>query len=108
MRLGHPLEPERISQRERHEFVIAFQEMQDRAERNRDTAALQLLMHLGYTAVVGMAQRADQGDDIEAKLVLGQRQPPFGFWAVGLLKLGTGWGDAAPDFERDAAHRSEL
>jgi hypothetical protein len=104
MCLGDPLETERIGQRERHEFIIALQEMQDRPRSNRNLAPLQLLMNFGHTAVLRMAQRADQGDDIEAKLVLGQCQPSFCLWPIGLLKLGTGWSDATPDFEREAPH----
>jgi hypothetical protein len=78
--------------------------MSDRPGRNGETTTRQLLMDFRHTAVLGMAQRADQGDDIEAKLVLGERQPPLGLGPLGLLKLGTGWGDTAPDCEREASH----
>jgi hypothetical protein len=54
-RFGYPLEPKRISQRQRHKFVIALQEMQDRPGGNRDAAPRQLVMDFGHTAVRSMA-----------------------------------------------------
>jgi hypothetical protein len=39
-------------------------------------------MDLGETAVLGMAQGTDQGDNIEAELVLGECQSAFGLRPV--------------------------
>jgi hypothetical protein len=107
MRRGDPLEPERSGQRERHECLIALQEMPDRPRSHRAMATRQRLRHLGHTAVLGMAQRADQGDDIEANRGLGQRQPSFCLGPIGLRKLGTDWREAAPDCARAAPHSGQ-
>ena len=45
-------------------------------------------MDLGDTAMLGIAEATDQGDDIQAKLVVGQGEVGFGFRAVGAVVAG--------------------
>jgi hypothetical protein len=104
MRLGNPLEPERGSHRAGHECVRALQERQDRAGRNGETAPRQLLLALGHPAGLGMAQGANPGDAIAAKLVLGQRQPSFCLGPIRGPKRRTDGGDAVPDVAGEAPH----
>src|SRR5262245_29895661 len=51
------------------------------------------------TVVMGIALRANAGEDIKAKLVLGQRQTPFRFGPVRFAYLGTRRIEAAPNLE---------
>ena len=46
-------------------------------------AADQVRLDLGDAAVLGVAEAADQGDDVEAELVLRQGEPALGFGPVG-------------------------
>jgi hypothetical protein len=61
----------------RDQFVIALQEIGDRPGRDRHTTRDQRLMDSWNTVVMGIALRANEGEDIKAKLVLGQGQAPF-------------------------------
>jgi hypothetical protein len=45
-------------------------------------------MERRHTVVVGLALRANEGQDIETKLVLRQRQAPFRFGPVRFAHLG--------------------
>src|SRR5262249_9561797 len=56
-------------------------------------------MDSGNTGVVGIALRANEGEDIEAKFVLGQGQAPFRFRPVRFPHLGTRRIEAAPNLE---------
>jgi hypothetical protein len=49
--------------------------------------------------MVGIALCANEGEDIKAKFVLGQRQTPFRFWPVWFAHLGTRRIEAAPHLE---------
>src|SRR5215470_13470423 len=51
------------------------------------------------TVVVGIALRANEGEDIEAKLVLGPHQAPCRFGPVRFAHLGTRRIEAAPHLE---------
>ncbi len=62
-----------VAQPERDEFLIALDQMRHRALGDREPAGQQLLMDLGHAAVLGEAQRADQGDDVQAELAVRQR-----------------------------------
>lgn len=61
--------------------------MQDCPGRNGDTTTPQLLMDLGQTPVLRVTQRAHEGDNIEAKLVLGEGEPAFRLGSIRFLKL---------------------
>ena len=65
-------------------------------------AAGQLGMDLGDAAVLGVAQGADQGDDVEAELVLGQGEAALGLGAVGDGVAGAVRVAAAADLEPEA------
>jgi hypothetical protein len=67
----------RVLEGERDQFVIALQEIGDRPGRDSHATLDQHLMDSWNTVVVGIALRANKGEDIEAKLVLGQGQAPF-------------------------------
>ena len=45
-------------------------------------------MDLGDGAVFGMAEAADQGQDIEAELVVGQGEVGLGLGAIGAVEAG--------------------
>ena len=55
--------------------------------------------------MVGIALRANEGEDIEAKLVLGQGQAPFRFGPVWFAQLGTGQIEAASNLEGEPHDR---
>ena len=65
------------------EFVVAVQEVGDRALGDDQAAAGQLAVDLGDAAVLGMAEPTDQGHDVEAELVIGQGEVGLGLGPVG-------------------------
>ena len=67
--LGKPLEAGRVRQREREQFVVAFEQMGDRARGDSDATVEQVLMHLRNPAVLPRAQDAYPRDNIQAKRV---------------------------------------
>jgi hypothetical protein len=73
--MGDRLQAGGVRPRERDEFRIAFQKMQGRPGSNDDVTAPQLLMDLWDTPVLGIAQGAHEGDNIEAELVLWEGIP---------------------------------
>ena len=78
------------------EFVVAVQEVADRAQGDDDASAHQLLMDLGDAAMLGVAEASDQGQDIEAELVVGQGQEGLGFRAMrAMVARAVGVGTAA-------------
>src|SRR5262249_56134173 len=68
-------------------------------------AVEQGLMDSRDTVMVGIALGADEGEDIEAKLVLGQGQASFGFGPVRLPHLRTRRIKAAPHLEGEPQDR---
>ena len=54
--VGDLLQTQRVSQRERYQFIVAFQKMLHCAGSHQHAAAPQLLRHLGETPVVSIAQ----------------------------------------------------
>ena len=83
--LGKPLEAGRVRQREREQFVVAFEQMGDRARGDSDATVEQVLMHLRNPAVLPRAQDAYPRDNIQAKRVppprsLHQSPPGSGRW----------------------------
>ena len=72
-----PPQPPGVGEREGQQLVVAVQEVGDGAEADGHAAADQLGMDLRDAAVLGVAQGADQGDDVEAELVLRQGEAPL-------------------------------
>ena len=58
------------------------------------------LVDLGDAAVLGVAEASDQGDDVEAELVVGQGEAALGLGAVGAAVAGAVGVVAAADLER--------
>src|SRR5436190_7514315 len=78
------------------EFVVAVQEVADRAQGDDNAAAGQLLVDLRDAAMLGVAEASDQGQHIQAKLVAGKGQEGFGFRAERAVVAGAvGVGTAA-------------
>ena len=105
--LGDTVEARRVLQREGDQFVITLQEIGDRPGGQRHTAVAQGLMDFWDTAVVAIALLPHEGDDIETKLVLGERQAPFLFGAVGVVHVRTGLVETAANLEGEPQHRFE-
>src|SRR5919108_5186509 len=97
--LGDALEAGRVLQREGDQFVVPFQEMGDRPWGHRHAAFNQGLMDFWDTAVVAIALLPHEGDDVETKLVLGERQASFVFGAVGVVHVRTGLVETAANLE---------
>ena len=71
------LEPGGVRARQGRQFVVAIQGVADVPLADCDAAADQLGVDLRDAAVLGVAGSADQGDDVEAALVLRQDIPPL-------------------------------
>src|SRR5262249_9010463 len=105
LRRGEALEAGGVGERERHEFLITLHEVQHRAGGDGDAAALELLMDLRHTPVLGRAQRPNEGNNIETKLVLGECATAFLLRPVGFADLGTGRIGTPSDLQREAQYR---
>ena len=79
---GRP-QPVVVGQRGRHELIVAVEQVGDAAKADGHAPADELGVDFGDAAVLGVAESADEGDDVEAELVLRQDQPP--------LLLGPSW-----------------
>ena len=66
-----------VRARQGQQLVVAVQEVADAADADRHAAAGQFGVDLGDAAVLGVAEHADQGDDVEAEFVLGQGEAPL-------------------------------
>jgi hypothetical protein len=77
--LGDPLQARAVGEREGEQFVIAFEEMRDGPWGDRHPTGAHRLMDFRQAAVLGVVQRANPDNDIEAKLVLGQGEPSLFF-----------------------------
>jgi hypothetical protein len=102
--LGDPLQASSVGEREGEQFVIAFEEMRDRPWGDRHPTGAQVLMDFRQAAVLCVAQRANPGNDIAAKPVLGQGEPSLCFRSVGAAKLWTGPVETAPDLQGEMHH----
>jgi hypothetical protein len=69
--LGDASETLGVLEREAEQCIIALQEVGDGPWGHSDPVVDQGLMDCGDAAVLGIAARAYQGDDIEAEVVLG-------------------------------------
>ena len=70
--------------------------------RDRHPALAQAAVDLGHAAVLAVAQGADQGDDVEAELVLRQHDRPLGLRPVGPAMAGAARVLAAADLQPQA------
>src|SRR3954463_1084691 len=78
------------------QLVVAVQEVADGAQGDDDASARQLLVDLGDAAMLSVAEAPDQGQDIEAELVVRQGQEGLGFRAIRAMVARTvGVGTAA-------------
>ena len=67
-----PPQPLGVRAGQGQQLVVAVQQVADAARADRHAAADQLGVDLRDAAVLGVAEAADQGDDVEAELVLRQ------------------------------------
>jgi hypothetical protein len=102
---GALLQAVRRGQRADHAGIGALQEMLHGPGRHRHTAADQLLLALGKTAGVGRAQRAHQGEDLEAHRRRGEGEPACGLGPLGPLHLWTGGVETPADGARQPEDR---
>src|SRR5262245_21009509 len=73
--------------------------MRDRPRGDGHPMVAQVLIDFRQTAVLCVAQGAHPGDDIQAKLVLGQGEPSLFFGAVRAVQLRTGAIETAPNLQ---------
>jgi len=99
---GEALEAGGVGERQSQQFVVSLQEVQHGSGGDDDAATLQLVMDLGHTPVLSIAQRPDEGDDIQTKRVFGECQTAFLLRAVGFAHLRASWIGTAPYLEREA------
>lgn len=83
----------------RAQLVVAVQEVADGPLGHRDTTAGQFAVDLGDGAVFGMTQASDQGENIQAELVVGQSKVGLGFGTKGPEKAWTVGVGAAADVQ---------
>ncbi len=93
-----------VGQAHRHQFLIPLDQIGDGACGDRDAARLEGAMDLGHAAVVRIAQRADQDDDVEAERAMGQRDGRFLLGPIGAPIERTSRLDAAPHRKGQVAH----
>jgi hypothetical protein len=102
LRAQQRLQPLGVGAGQRPQFVIAVQQVGDRADSDDESAAGQFAVDLGDAAVLGVAEPADQGHDVEAELVIGQGEVGLGLGPVGAEEAGTSGIGAASDGEGQA------
>src|SRR5439155_789216 len=78
-----------------------------RALGNRDATPGELLVDLRHAAVLAVAQRADQRDDVQAELAVRVGPGALFFWAEGPMVAGAARARAAADREREALETSQ-
>src|SRR5215470_3121977 len=61
-------------------------------------------MDFREAAVLRIASRAHEGDDIQTEFMLGQGQAAFGFRTIGFTKLWTAAVEAAANLQRESQH----
>ena len=88
LRAQQRLQPLGIGRGQGPQLVVAVQEVGDGALGEDDPAAGQFVVDLGDAAVLGIAEPADQGHDVEAELVIGQGEVGLGLGAVGPEEAG--------------------
>src|SRR3954452_21066635 len=84
------------------QLAIAVEQVGYAALADRHAAPVELAVDLGHTAVLAVAQIADQRDHIQPELMLRQRQRALGLWSPRLMVSTTGPGLTAPDLQAQA------
>ena len=79
------------------QLVVAVQQVGDGAFGQDEPAVSELAVDLGDAAVLGMAEPAHRGHDVEAELVIGQGEVGLSLRAVGSQEAGAGGIGAASD-----------
>ena len=97
LRAEQRLEPLGIGRGQGPQLIVAVQQVGDGALGDDDPAAGQLAMDLGYAAVLGIAEPADQRHDVEPELVIGQGEVGLGLGPVGSEEAGARGIGAASD-----------
>ena len=92
-----------VAHLEGDQFLIAVELLGDAAFSDADALGAERSMDLRHTAVLGKAQVADAGDDIQAKLAMRQGVMPLACGAYGLMIERTGRIGAAAHGQ-DQAH----
>ena len=100
--LQEPVQALRVGRGQGAEFVVAVEQVADGALGEGHAAAGEFLVDLGDAAVLGVAEAADQGHDVEAELVVGQGEVGFGFRAVRAVVARAGGVGTAADAQRQA------
>ena len=93
---GRP-QPVVVGERGGHELVVAVEQVGDRALGDRHPALAQAAVDLRHALVLAVAERPDQGDDVEAELVLRQHERALGLRPVGPVVADAGRVLAAAD-----------
>src|SRR5512135_3294679 len=91
----------------RARFVVAVQEVADRAQGNGDATTRQLLVDLGDAAMLGVTEASDQGEDVEAELVVGQSDEGLRSRAAGTAVTRAVGVGAAANAQGEACDRVE-
>src|SRR4051812_6806337 len=90
------MQPLAVDGGEGAQFVVAVQEVADRAQGDGDATARQLLVDLRDAAMLGVTEAPDQGEHVEAELVMGQGDEGLRFRAAGtVVARAVGVGAAA-------------
>ncbi len=100
-------EPRVVGEAQRHQLLVARHEMGDGAFGNCHLPIAQRLMDLRDTAMLGETQGADEGNHVEAELVMGQRPGAFFLGTVGSVVARTLRIVAADHGQREAADVGE-
>ena len=92
-----------VGEVQRHQLVVARQQVGDGTRGDGDLLLPQCLVNLGDTAMVAVAQGANAGNDVEAELMMGQGPGAFFLGAIGLMVPATLGIVAADDGQGEAA-----
>src|SRR5205085_459340 len=84
------------------EFIVAVEQVGDGTLGDGNPAAGECAMDLGDAAMLGVAQATDQGDDVEAELVMRQGEVGFRLGAKRLVVARAAGLGTAADLESQA------
>ncbi len=101
--LEEVLETGLISEAQREQFFVALQQIGDGALGDSNMTLVQEAMDFRDGAMLAVAQRADEGDDVKAKFAVGQGPGTFLFRTDGLAVTWAGRIVAAADAQGQAS-----
>jgi hypothetical protein len=96
------LEATLVGEAQSEQFFVALKEVGDGALSNSDMTLLEGAMNFRDGAMLAVAQRADESDDVKAELVMRECPGAFLFGADGLAVTRAVWIVAAADAEGQA------